>query len=239
MPRVSGGWTFKTIEDESGEFVLTPSVVSDSLSDDWVPAHGETVFVADEAIATAAADDRDVACIGEFKTASREASEIRLILQGELTPEIFDAFFTGSGSFRLYASDPQAWPSHYASNLANKQIVPAETFLIIDPLVSLSTAIASRSWVWSLISAGAILIVCILIPRGFCGYLCPLGTTIDLFDWAIAGRTKRFRVPGDGWWVHIKYYLLAGTLVAAVCGVLVSGDVLSDPDHHTGAVVRG
>jgi hypothetical protein len=77
--------------------------------------------------------------------------------------------------------------------------------------------------VWSLVSAAIILIVCVLIPRGFCGSLCPLGTTIDLFDWAIAGRVKRFNVPGDGWWVHIKYYLLAGTMVCAVCGVLVSG----------------
>jgi hypothetical protein len=35
---------------------------------------------------------------------------------------------------------------------------------------------------------------------------------IDLFDWAIGKRVTRFRVPDDGWWVHIKYYLLAGTL---------------------------
>ena len=68
-----------------------------------------------------------------------------------------------------------------------------------------------------------------MIPRGFCGYICPLGTTIDFFDWAIAGRTQRFRVPDDGWWVHIKYYLLAGTLVAATCGVLLSGFVSAIP----------
>ena len=53
-----------------------------------------------------------------------------------------------------------------------------------------------------------------LIPRGFCGYLCPLGTLIDLFDWAIGKRVTRFRVADDGWWVHIKYYLLLGVLVA-------------------------
>ncbi|PAY19460.1 4Fe-4S ferredoxin [Rhodopirellula sp. SM50] len=117
----------------------------------------------------------------------------------------------------------EQWPSHYSDNLAAKEIIPAETFLMIDPLVSLSTAVASRSWVWSLVSAAAILIVCVLIPRGFCGYLCPLGTTIDLFDWAIGKRVTRFRVPADGWWVHIKYYLLAGTLLCAVFGVLVSG----------------
>ena len=67
------------------------------------------------------------------------------------------------------------------------------------------------------------------IPRGFCGYICPLGTLIDLFDWAIGKRVTRFRVPDDGWWVHIKYYLLAGVLSARCCGVLVSGYVAAIP----------
>ena len=30
-------------------------------------------------------------------------------------------------------------------------------------------------------------------------------------------------MPDDGWWVHIKYYLLAGVLVCSLFGVLVSG----------------
>jgi len=120
-------------------------------------------------------------------------------------------------------ADAAAWPSHYADDLARKEWLPAEFFLMIDPLVSLSTAVASRSWVWSLTSAAVILLVCVLIPRGFCGYLCPLGTVIDLFDGTIGSRIRRFRVADEGWWVHIKYYLLLGTLVAALGGVLVSG----------------
>jgi NAD-dependent dihydropyrimidine dehydrogenase PreA subunit len=121
------------------------------------------------------------------------------------------------------------WPSHYTDELARKEKIAAEFFLVIDPLVSLSTALASRAWVWSLTSAGIILLVCVFIPRGFCGYLCPLGTLIDLFDWAIGSRVKRFRVGDNGWWVHIKYFLLLATLVAAVCGVLVSGFVAAIP----------
>ena len=107
------------------------------------------------------------------------------------------------------------WPSHYANDLVRKEMIAAEFFLVIDPLVSLSTALASRAWIWSLSSAGIILVVCVFIPRGFYGYLCPLGTLIDLFDWAISSRVKRFRVDDNGWWVHIKYYVLLATLVAA------------------------
>ena len=131
------------------------------------------------------------------------------------------------------------WPSHYADDLVKKEVIPADLFLRIDPLVSLSTAIASRSWVYSLMSAGVILLVCILIPRGFCGYLCPLGTLIDLFDWLIGRRVKRFRVKGDGWWVHIKYYILFGTLIAAACGVLISGFFSAIPVLTRGLLFLG
>jgi len=108
-------------------------------------------------------------------------------------------------------------------------VVEAEIFLALDPLVGISTAIAAREWVWSLAWAGVILVLSILIPRGFCGYICPLGTLIDLFDWAIGKRVQRFRVERRGGWIHLKYYLLAGTLAAAAGGVLVSGYVAAIP----------
>jgi NAD-dependent dihydropyrimidine dehydrogenase PreA subunit len=36
-------------------------------------------------------------------------------------------------------------------------------------------------------------------------------------------------ISGEGWWVHIKYYLLLGTMVAAFGGVLLSGFVAAIP----------
>ena len=123
----------------------------------------------------------------------------------------------------------ELWPSHYADDILRKEIVPAELFLAIDPLVSLSTAMAARTWVWSLTFAGVILLVCLVVPRGFCGYVCPLGTLIDLFDWVIGRRARWLNVSGRGWHVHLKYYLLAGVLVSAVFGVLVSGFVAAIP----------
>ncbi|NQZ67688.1 MAG: 4Fe-4S dicluster domain-containing protein [Lentisphaeria bacterium] len=115
------------------------------------------------------------------------------------------------------------WPSHYADDLAKKELVDAEIFLALDPLVSISTAIAARSWVWSLGLAGLILAISVFIPRGFCGYICPLGTLIDLFDWSIANRIKKFQVKENGWWVHLKYYLLLAIIIASFMGILISG----------------
>ena len=125
-----------------------------------------------------------------------------------------------------------AWPygsPDYAASMAGREKIDAELFLAIDPLVSISTAIAGRTWVWSLTFTAVILLSGVIFPRGFCGYLCPLGTLIDLFDWAIGKRVARFQVKKDGWWVNLKYYLLVGTLVASMFGILLTGFVAAIP----------
>jgi ferredoxin len=137
--------------------------------------------------------------------------------------------FDAGGPWTLSEAHPDAWPSHYADSLAAKEVVPADLLLAIDPLVALSTAVAAKTWVWSLLFAGGILLAAVFIPRGFCGYICPLGTLIDLFDWAVGRQVTRLRVPDDGWWVHIKYYLLLGVMLCSLLGVLVSGYVAALP----------
>lgn len=110
-----------------------------------------------------------------------------------------------------------------------KEFVHMEFFLIIDPLLSISTFLAAKEWVWSLVWAAGILTACVLFPRGFCGYLCPLGSLIDFFDWAVGKRVKKFRVKRDGWWVNLKYYILTAVLVCSLGGVLLSGFVAAIP----------
>lgn len=219
--QASGGWWFDSLDQSSGAFVMVQrNDVQDVFTE--LAESGQSVFVN-------ARGQSEGGLSIEMQVATRDNRTIGLTPLGEISADQMDVFLNASTEFEIYQRDPNAWPSHYADNLQEKEFIPAESFLVIDPLVSLSTAIAARSWVWSLVCAAAILIVCVLIPRGFCGYLCPLGTTIDLFDWAIAGRVKRFRVPDDGWWVHIKYYLLTATLVASLGGVLVSGFVSAIP----------
>lgn len=120
-------------------------------------------------------------------------------------------------------------PNEYGVFRDSKEFLHMEFFLIIDPLLSISTAIGAKSWVWSLTWTAGILAACLLFPRGFCGYLCPLGTLIDFWDWAIGKRVTRFRVKRDGWWVNLKYYILVGVLVSSICGVLLSGFVAAIP----------
>jgi NAD-dependent dihydropyrimidine dehydrogenase PreA subunit/Fe-S-cluster-containing hydrogenase component 2 len=123
--------------------------------------------------------------------------------------------------------------------LEDKERLPVEVFLWLDPLVGLTTAVAGRQWNVALLGMGGILLVCLLFPRGFCGYLCPLGTLIDGFDWLIGRRLTHLRVQRPGGWVHLKYYLLTGVLVGAFCGVLLSGYVAAIPVLTRGLLFTG
>ncbi|MCG8653489.1 MAG: 4Fe-4S binding protein [Pirellulales bacterium] len=138
------------------------------------------------------------------------------------------------------------WP--YATQFSestfdDKEWFPANAFLMIDPLVGLSTALAGRFLNWAtLLWMFGILAFCVLVPRAFCGYFCPLGTLIDAFDWLIGRRLKRFHLPDNGpkgGWVHTKYYLLAGVLVTSLCGVLTSGYVSAIPVLTRGLLFTG
>lgn len=175
--------------------------------------------------------------------AGEDAGRARVLERSDegwvLQPDDVSRFLVAQGDWVLSQTPIGQWPSHYAQHFAEREHVPVDVFLTIDPLVSLSTAIAAKSWVWSLTCAAIILLVCVLIPRGFCGYLCPLGTLIDLFDWAVSKRVKRFRVPASGWWVHVKYYLLVAVLVAALGGVLLSGVVAAIPVITRGLLFVG
>ncbi len=216
--KVSTGWTLEEI-DQQDQFRFRAATPFD-----WPSEEGQAVHAVD-----ASESDEVQGYVAPFTLVTASDGRVVLKPNGDLSPEQFDRFLLGDGPWALHESQPGVWPSHYTDNLDRKQFVPVEIFLAIDPLVSLSTSIAARSWIWSLACAGIILVVSLLIPRGFCGYVCPLGTTIDLFDWAIAGRVKRFRVSANGWWVHVKYYLLVGTLICAIFGVLVSGYVSAIP----------
>jgi ferredoxin len=62
---------------------------------------------------------------------------------------------------------------------------------------------------------------------------------IDLFDWALGRRVTRFRLAGDGWWVHLKYYQLLGSIICAGFGVLVTGYIAAIPVITRGFLMLG
>ncbi len=95
--------------------------------------------------------------------------------------------------------------------------LPADIFLRIDPLIAISTSLASRTitsgFFLSLLLIGATL----FIGRFFCGYVCPLGTVIDLSDRFFKRRKRRVNEFKE--LQNIKYYILASVLVSAIAAI--------------------
>jgi NAD-dependent dihydropyrimidine dehydrogenase PreA subunit len=87
-----------------------------------------------------------------------------------------------------------AWPyaTVFSSRvLPSKEFLPAELFLCLDPLSDVSTAIAGRHVDWCLLWAAGVFLAGLVVPRVFCSHVCPLGTTLDLFHWAVGSRIRR------------------------------------------------
>lgn len=71
-----------------------------------------------------------------------------------------------------------------------EKILPSEIFLRLSPLVAIVTMIAARAFIGTVIWALLVLALSFFLGRYFCGWICPLGTSIDLMD-RLLGKIKR------------------------------------------------
>jgi len=101
--------------------------------------------------------------------------------------------------------------------------VPPDLFLRADPLVWVGTWLAARKFAWQMFLPALLIVLLTLVAgRVFCGWICPLGTTIDLFDRFLhrrhRARPKRDEIAARRPLRNVKYYLLGVVLVGALCG---------------------
>jgi ferredoxin-type protein NapF len=104
--------------------------------------------------------------------------------------------------------------------------LPEDLFLNLDPLIMAGTVISARAFAWAFVPALIVLASGLFLGRAFCGYICPLGTTIDGTDRIIKPRTGKSQTgkPGTGRpppvrLRPVKYWVLAFTLGGAFAGV--------------------
>ena len=87
----------------------------------------------------------------------------------------------------------------------------------LDPLLGLANLLASRALLAGSAVALATVLLTLVFGRAWCGWICPLGTILDLFP------LKRWRgerhAPPEAW-RGVKYFLLLTILVAALLGNL-------------------
>ena len=100
--------------------------------------------------------------------------------------------------------------------------IPQDFFLRVDPLVTITIPLTVRSLLPSLIPGIMLLFITLLLGRIFCGYICPMGTTLDLshsvLKWFLDNKRNNLKeIPYiSQYWYCIKYLALTVILTAAV-----------------------
>lgn len=89
---------------------------------------------------------------------------------------------------------------------------PMDLFLRLDPLLGILLSIASRVVIFSFALSLVILFLSLVFGRAFCGWICPLGTTLDVTDHLMKSRHHGTHVK-TRWW---KYVVLIALVIAAV-----------------------
>jgi polyferredoxin len=90
----------------------------------------------------------------------------------------------------------------------------------LDPLSGLSQLLASHTFLAGSALALLTIILTLFFGRAWCGWLCPLGTTLDLFpSRRKSKKTLSQNQPGNVW-RSVKYGLLLSILIAALFGNL-------------------
>jgi polyferredoxin len=97
-------------------------------------------------------------------------------------------------------------------------------FFDLDPLVALTSWLASHKLERAMLLSLVTLVGTLLCGRWFCGWVCPFGALHNFFTSLRGGRAKaKLEVGGYNRWHNAKYYLLIGFLVAALVGTNVAG----------------
>lgn len=100
--------------------------------------------------------------------------------------------------------------------------VPVQSFLRMDSLSALTAAIAARTFASISITSLVILLISIIGGRFFCGWVCPLGSSIDWSDTTHQGKRQKKNNPNIR--LHyLKFLILITILIAAVFSFQLSG----------------
>ncbi len=96
--------------------------------------------------------------------------------------------------------------------------IAINSFFRADPLVVLSYILSEKAIVGLLVPGLLMILFTILLGRFFCGWICPLGTIIDLVTERIRKRAPIRFIKG-----RFKYWLLVPLLSAALFNVNLAG----------------
>jgi polyferredoxin len=96
-----------------------------------------------------------------------------------------------------------------------RSLFASDILMRLDPLTGLAAMLSERRWLAHFLPAVVIIAATLVLGRFWCGWLCPLGTFLDLRPRRSGGA--EFSRP---WWRSAKYFLLFTVFFAALWGNL-------------------
>lgn len=96
-------------------------------------------------------------------------------------------------------------------------LVNPDLYLRMDPILVLGSALSGRIFLFTFTPAILVIMVTILCGRIFCGYICPMGITIDCSDRII--NLKKKKGKGRDNLYKLKYFILFFIIGAGIFGV--------------------
>ena len=103
------------------------------------------------------------------------------------------------------------------ASISGISMVNLDLFLQMDPILVLISAISAKVVLLSFIPAAIILLSGPFIGRVFCGYICPMGTTLDVTDALFRFKNTPYLFSKN--LLKIKYLVLIFLLGSALFGV--------------------
>lgn len=102
--------------------------------------------------------------------------------------------------------------------------LPSDLFLRASPLLSIATMMSARAFIAPMVIGLVVLLLTIPLGRVFCGWICPLGTTLDASDrLLIRQRRKKPRQRDTLWFRSWKFFILVFLLVSALFSTQLVG----------------
>ena len=105
---------------------------------------------------------------------------------------------------------------------SDRIVAAVNGFFRANPLTAVSTTLAAKEFLPLLLPGLLLLVLALFLGRFYCGWICPLGTTLDL----ITGKIRKLG-PIRALQGNLKYWLLLPLLTASLFGVNLAG--LLDP----------
>jgi len=93
-----------------------------------------------------------------------------------------------------------------------KTRIPVDLFLRADPLIAMSAMVSLRKLIFPLVwYALPVVVLSLFLGRAFCGWICPMGTTLDICERLLRIRGRRpAQAPR---WSRVKFYILIALVV--------------------------